>query len=355
MFKANTTLVVWLIFLTFGGGLLALYYARIGYLPDMEWSSSLVYLAAASVIGGGVGLLLALAVLLPGLIWSEFLVFDPPLVIEFCYDESGREPCLRTIMYWLGLPFGVVLLISHLALWTGVIWYVAISLVLLIITFFIIRRVFKSLLSGATEQVSWTDIFKHRSSKATTDRAGSEYQLLERRVFMYSSWFTLSVLLSQISMFVIYRLSATPTDRRFLVLTVICTAGVWISNHVVAVRYRWYPRQAVAASLVAAALLLFAADRFSPLSLRVMGYFGFGGDPKVSLLVTVQGADIIKKLELPNRCVPQTPESQTRESLCGVELLSKVGNEYYFSLEGRTFTLPKSAVLSIYSHDRRPK
>src|SRR5262245_36436202 len=99
--KANTTLLVWLIFLAVGGGLLALYYARIGYIPDIEWSASIVYLAAASAIGGGVGLLLALSVLLPGLIWAESLIVDTKLSKAFCYDEDGGELCVRSIFYIL--------------------------------------------------------------------------------------------------------------------------------------------------------------------------------------------------------------------------------------------------------------
>jgi hypothetical protein len=331
LLKANTTLVVWLIFLAIGGGLLALYYARIGYLPDIEWSSSIVYLAAALVIGGGVGLLLALSVLLPGFIWSESLIHDPSLVKMFCYDEEGHEPCLRSIFYRLGVPFLLVLSASHIALLIGVLGYIVCAAVLLIVTFFLMRRRFES--------------FLKRSSRPQTETAKDP---AERRTFMYSAWFTLSVLLSQISMLVMYRLSGRPRGWLFIELTVICITGVLISNHVVAVRYHHSPRQAVAGTLVAAALLLFAADQFSPLSLRVMSHFGLGGDPKVDVLVNDEGSSIIEKLGLPNNC-PQA----TKDRVCGIEVLSKVGKEYFFSLNGKTFTLPKSDVLSISSKDRR--
>ena len=66
LLKANTSLAVWLVFLAIGGGLLALYYAKIGYLPDIEWNSTLVYLAAASIIGAGVGIPLAMSILCQG-------------------------------------------------------------------------------------------------------------------------------------------------------------------------------------------------------------------------------------------------------------------------------------------------
>ena len=114
--KINGTLIAWLVFLTFGGGLLALYYARIDYLPDIEWSASIVYLAVASIIGGGVGGLFALSLFVPGFIWGTFLVFDRHLADTFCYRHINKEPCFRAIWRNIGRPFFVVVLISHLCL-----------------------------------------------------------------------------------------------------------------------------------------------------------------------------------------------------------------------------------------------
>src|SRR5689334_14873305 len=74
---ANTTLAVWLIFLALGGGILALYYARIDYLPEVEWKASLIYLFIGSIIGGAIGLLLTLSLFIPGVLWSHFILLDP--------------------------------------------------------------------------------------------------------------------------------------------------------------------------------------------------------------------------------------------------------------------------------------
>ena len=343
LFKADTSLVIWLVFLALGGGLLALYYARIGYLPDIEWSSSIIYLAVASFIGGGVGMLLAMSVLLPGVIWSEFLLSDCKLRRSFCYSEVGEELCVKSILKYLGIPFGVVLLISHFSLKASVtvgsarievIPYFVICAILLLITWFVVMRpIFERLL--AEDQTVRDE--KHK------------------RTFKYASWFTLSVLLNQISMLVIYRLSGRPEATYFFVLTVICTTGVLISNHVVAIRYRQHPRQAVLASLVAAALLLFAADRLSSsegtpsLSEVVMSHYGFGSSQTFALVVNDEGAAIIKKLKLTNITLDE-------ERLCCVEILSKLGSDYYLRIGGRrgtTFTLPKTAVRSQASEDTK--
>jgi hypothetical protein len=178
---------------------------------------------------------------------------------------------------------------------------------------------------------------------------GSEATEQRRHTFKYTFWFDLSIFLSQISMLFFYLLSGRPGNWVFWTTTIICTVGVLISNHIVAVHYRNGKRQAVVASLVIASLLLFTADQFSPLSVRVMGYFGFGGNRTFDLVLTPAGATIIQQMGLAN-CAPQASDR-----VCGVEILSKVGEEYYLRLNRPdrklTFTLPKAVVLSRISNE----
>jgi hypothetical protein len=351
LLEANTHLAVWLVFLAFGGGILALYYARIGYLPEMEWKAALVYLFVGSIVGGTITVLLTIAVFIPGFLWSEFILFEPGL--DFSYpvsskgvtrEERGPDLCIRSIITYLGLPFFGALLLSHLALPIGRVSYWLFAAAILAVTFFLMRRVFEGLLS--------TDESLDTSAQ----------------VFKCAFWFTLSVFLSQISMGVIYWLSGRPgalalvhdgpgglswdgwsqTELRvFIVLTVMCTTGVLVSNHVVAAVYRYHPRHAIVAALVIAVLLLFTADRFSSLSVRLMSSYGFGGGSNVTLLMTENGAKIVNGLGL-------SPSPQTVK-LENVEVLSKIGEHYFFNLNGKTFTLAKSDVLSMESDDRRRK
>jgi hypothetical protein len=362
LLKANTTLTAWLIFLALGGGLLALYYSRIGYFPDIDWRATIVYLFAASIVGSVIGLLLALSLFAPGFIWSEFIVFESSLDNHFSYGAPEKEPCVRSIITYLGLPFLVVLLLSHVALLAGRVFYWIIAAILLAITFWVMRTLFEYVLStpsisgretSNTKQGVWRYLLsnfkatftKRKPNREESGEVSEDENLVGRQIFKYSFWFTLSVLLSQISMFLIYRLSGTPRQLYvFSVLTVMCTTGVLISNHVVAVRYRYSQRQAIVASLVAAALLLFTADRFSPLSVRLMSYYGFGSNSKVDLLLNDEGVRIIDGLGL-QQCAAKR--------LCDVEILSKVGDEYFLSVNRKTFTLPKSAVTSRQSDDRR--
>ena len=358
---ANTTLAVWLVFFAVGGGILALYYARIGYLPEMEWKAALVYLFVGSMVGGTVGLLLTISVFMPGVIWSEFIIFDPDLDGYLSYDLKDREPsgkeslrkepCMRSIITYLGLPFIVVLLLSHLTLWARVPvnWsneikyldlYWVIVVLLLLVTFCVMR----SLLACVTLDTGWSgfwSILKGNPLDVIRNRKPIVTEPKQRQIFKYATWFTLAVFLNQLSMYVIYRLSGTPRRMfKFLILTILCTAFVAIATHAVAALYRQHKLKAVVASLVAAGLLLFTADNFSSLSMRLMNRFGFGYSQKFNLRVNDDGARTVHELGL--KC------EESYHYLCDVEILSKVGDHYYLSVGGKVHTtLPKSDVVSI--------
>src|SRR5262249_62307982 len=117
-----------------------------------------------------------------------------------------------------------------------------------------------------------------------------------------------------------------------------CTVAGWISTYVVAARHRYYPRQAIIASLVTAGLLLLTADHFSSLSMKLMNRYGIGKDRKINVLLTDHGRDIAKSLNVPP-C--------GTNALCGAELLSKMGDHYFLKVGETYITLPKSEVVSI--------
>ena len=334
--EVDATLLVWLVFLALGGGILTLYYAHLGYLPDIEWSSSIVYLATASLIGGTIGLLLALSLLIPGYIWSAFLVADEKLNRAFCFRDGQGELCPRTMLRRIGVPFGFVVLLNHL--------------VLLLFPLFLSESNFRgpltlwlyAIFSVASLGGVWIymrPVFREMLNDAGVPSTGSD---AERRIFKYVIWFALSILLSQISMILIYLLSGRPTGGSFLITTLFCTLGVLVSNHVVALHYSRSRLQAIVAALVIALLLLWMADRNTSLSSQILAFYGLGDrSERVVLILSDEGLKIVERLRLPNGC-----GEPLKERICGVRVLSRLGNEYYLDLHGRRFTLPKSAVSS---------
>jgi hypothetical protein len=316
--------------LAIGGGILALYYSRIDYLPEIEWKASLIYLFIGTIVGGAIGLLLTLSLLIPGVLWSHFIIRDPCIDFSLHTGLSSREAdedlCIRTIAQYLGWPFLKFLLLSHLFLLVGKgpYWFFAAGI--LGLTFWQMRKDF-----------SW---LVNRRCKGKDDAHS----------FKYAAWFTLSVFLSQVTMYVIYWLSDTPGAiswatgeahnlGTFGKLTILCTAGVWLSNHAVAVLHQKHPRGAIAASLLAAGLLLFTADHFSKLSVKLINHYGFGYYERFNVLISAEGNSHVNALGV-KPCGDKL--------LCNVEILSKIGDEYYVRA-GDTdyFTLPKADVVAM--------
>lgn len=337
LLKANAPLAVWLVFLGIGGGLLALYYRRIGYLPEMEWNAALVYLFVCTVFGSVIGLVLTMSLYLPGVIWCDVIIFERTLDYHLTYyaphdEPSGKrsrrkEPCIKSIVLYLGLPFLAALIASHWFLHKDYYWAMtALPLVVFVGMWLLFRWLLKP-----------------------------QDETTKRQIVKYSSWFTLSVFLNQISMWMFYVLgNRTSEPTNFLILTAMCIAGVWISTHVVAARQRYYQRQALVFALLAAVVLICITDRYNFLSMKLMNRYGVGDTKNFNLLVKPELVSLLDS-EGVCTCGPQ--------HLCNVEILSKMGDHYFVRVERRVdmkvdcrvvanlarteITLPKSDVIAI--------
>ena len=361
-FKTNATLMAWLLFLCFGGSLLSLYYAHIGYLPEFEWKSALIYLGIASIIGGAVALLLSLSLLIPGLIWDVFLICDPLLTGVFCYQEHGRrDPSLGDVFLKLGLPFGIVLGISHSVLTLGTGVYVVVALISLSLCLLIMYFLFNHMVvggrmaekqkhkeksdsknggvsntlvvSGDAKKLELTE-GDHQKGAPSTFSVGRGKKKLRRakgddhkRALRFTFWFGLSVFVGQVSLLITYLLSGSPRDEGFWIVAAICTFTVLLSNHVVALLYAHHRWEAVLASAVTALLLLVIANHYSSLPAGIMSLYGFGDSQKVTVYVNEQGENLLKSMQLSEHsCFDGQP---AKNKLCGVEILSALGNSYY--------------------------
>lgn len=327
--KFDTTVLAGLVFLGLGGGIISFYYSHIRYLPDIEWSQSIVHLATATLIGGGFAILLALSLFVPGCIWSALLLRDERLRESFCFHKDTDEVCLRTLLWNIGLPFGVVIFANHLVLlvseerWQNSLLYVyGITCAILLIPMGL-----------------WIHHNLEGQLKEQQKNLGKEKG---RRLFKYIAWFLVSIIVSQFSMLLIYLVSGRPTGTAFWTTTIFCTLAVLISNHFVAIHYEKSRVQSVLVSLVIAGLLVFIADRNSTLSVQVLAFFGLGEkSASVDLLLSKEGAEASETLGLDQRCMPKL-----KERLCDVQVLSRLGNEYLIKADDHIFTLPKSAVIS---------
>jgi hypothetical protein len=349
--KKEIALVVWLVFMILGGGLLALYYARIGYLPDIEWHFTLVYIAVVSFIGGAYGLLQSLAIFLPGYIWSEALICDSHIIGAFCYAERNehkpsdirREPSVLKIFQYIGLPFLVCIVASHIALYYGVRPYVWATILIQVPGSAYALWMFSHLMD---RRKVCAESGSESGGEESESPAGEETWERRGRLCKYALWFDLSVLLSQIATLLVYYLSGRPNGLPYIKISAVCITTVLISNHVVAIRFWVSRRQAIGASLAASLLLLVAADHFTQLPEQIMSLYGFGGGHKMDILVNGDGANAVEKLGVPNNGCTEV----ARDKLCGAVILSDIGSEYLIRFgddKAHTdFILPKSMVIS---------
>lgn len=335
---------VWLVFLVIGGGLLAVYYQKISYLPDIEWRDTLIYLAVVSFIGLAYGLLEALAIFLPGFIWAEELVCDDKLRAVFCLvDNDKYELCVSKIAKLLGVPFAFCLIVSHVALFAGEKWYLLTSLALILLSPGYVWLRFVRFPPPMTTLGLVKEVIK--LIKRILDKNGSGNVIAGSAVFKkrfgkYSAWFGLSIALNLLAVFLIFCLVGWKLERKYIYLSAVCIGTVLASNHIVAARWNQNRRTAIIASVAATLLLLVVADGYTSLTEKIMGRYGMGSDHHYNLVVTKEGAELINALGLP------TCGSAAPNKLCDVEMLSGIGQDYYLKQGERRFTIPKTMVVA---------
>ncbi len=117
--KLDASVVLWLMLFVFGGGLLALYYAGVGYFPEVSWQDSLTYLALMTIIGGSLLVAYSFLLFVPGVIWSEFLICDDQLQEVLSMDARPWEPCVWSVMKHIVFPFALFMASCHILLYEG--------------------------------------------------------------------------------------------------------------------------------------------------------------------------------------------------------------------------------------------
>jgi hypothetical protein len=319
---SNASLLAWLLFLGFGGAFLALYYANIHYLPDLEWDQSFSYLAAMSILGGGITLIYGSLLFFPGVIWSEFLIFDTELQGSLCYMGKGAEPCFLSIGKQVVLPFAILMGAVHVVAPWGL---TAVALtaagVLAILTWYSHREFSKDLRRTA---IRHTDAMKNSL------------------LLKYVATVDVAALLSVASLLLIYRI--VDPNRTSALLLMICTGVVVISNSLVAVQFRHKPGRAIVTGILAAFVLLTSGEVLSDgraaLSTRLMEKFGFGTGEGITLSVNDAGREVLVVNGL--HPAPFRGGGTIREA----HILSRLGTEYFIEAEGRRVAIPKNMVLS---------
>jgi hypothetical protein len=320
---ANLTLTAWLVFLGFGGALLTFYYMQISYFPEIAWQDSFTYLAAISLLGGGAVVTYGLLVFIPGVIWSEFLIFDTALRERFCCDRpNNNEPCYWTTILHLVVPFAIFVTLIHIA------------------------RLFNPsyLEPAAIGGLTGLTIYYHLDFDVLLEKVNAEADRRSRRIKAVAA-VDVATLASLTALLLIYHFVApTSNSKKEWPLLIVCSLVVVVSNLLVAVQFRNKLPRAIVTGILAGLLLLFCGEILSrgaaAQSTRILERFGIGGRNLVTLLVSAEGQAILKKFEL-----TLSPDSE-EERIPNVRILSRLGKEYCLLIKSHRVILPKRAVIS---------
>lgn len=331
--SGDVPLLLWVILFGFGGGLLSLYYAGLGYFPDIEWQESIAYLGSLTLTGFFLFLVYGLLLFLPGWIWSEFLLPDPHLKKIFFYQEEGTELfCIKSTFLYFAGPFLVFMAAVHAFL------------------------VFKSTretpnlvaLSAITLTVVSGWVWRRFQDLCTEQKLHCE----SRHLVRYVALFTLSSALGFFALLIIHWSSTTDVDR---LMPWICTTVVVATNLFVAVLFSTHARESIALAIVSALSLLVLGDlivkeKESRMSSRIMSSFGLGYERPVDLLVKKESAEILDGLGISYRCT----HTENSLKIRNIDILSRLGDNYFLrSDESRNFLLPKKMVISWAVDDKQ--
>jgi hypothetical protein len=305
---------LWFVFLLCGGVVFAVYYARIGYLPDIELNSALSYVAAASMIGASLIALLTLLIVVPGYIWTTQLTHREPLSALFCEGKHISYKFLQNLILWLFLSATLM----HLIL---ILHYRSLFLLLLLIAL-------------TKELIIW-----FLEIKKDCHQKGSK----ARELFIaYSFWYAVSMGSVLVAIYILFKFLDLSQAVWVKTHFVICTLGVVIANSVVTVflhqkRWLW----ACALALFFALGLVVATDYFDHVPNRILGNYGFGTD-HVQIVVNNEGYKTLKSQGL----VAGDDSNVDAKAISDVSILCRMGENYFLKINNRKVTLRKSNVLS---------
>ena len=322
----TSSAALWFLFVLCGGVVFAVYYARIEYLPDIELSAALTYLVAASIIGSSLVVLLTLLLIVPGFVWAEYLTRDPSLKKAFCHNSDITPSKFASRLI---LPFFAFALVAHLILIFHYRWSFSLFVPIVMIKGWYM----------------WSKEGRECANDTKTRR---------RICLAYAFRYGISVVAGLIATFTLFKLlGLTATMYRWEHFA-ICTVGVVSANTVVAVL--WHRRQRVfaLASAIAFALgLLVATDYFDPLPEKIVSTYGFG--QHVQLIVSEDGYKALRAAKIgsnDDKIVPNDDKKVPNDDKTGpkvldnVQILCRMGSNYFLKIGTRKMALRKSDVIS---------
>jgi len=361
--KADRVLLLWLILFGFGGGLFALYYSNIGYIPDIKWEDSVVYLGALTIAGAFLFVLYFFLLFIPGWMWSELLLFDKESRSLLCAEDRHGvfEPQRMKLLIAVGIPFGIFQFVIHFLLdklyplggpFDGLTFLSGVVVTLMFSSWLMRALVLRSATKSAAHEGDGQEVASSKTPETVKppnwirviiSRFWSSKNLPFENVIFFSVPFLTSVF-----SLLIFRYSFD--TKASGLMNIVCTLAVTLVNLFVAVSCKKDLQKSIAVMAGAALLLMVLGDILvnqndAKLSARIMSKFGIGYGHPVTLLLNTNGIAILERYKSFGVQVETSPGEGSAK---GLEILSRLGSEYFLRVPatGRSFSFPKSGIVS---------
>ena len=321
---------LWLMSLFVGGMIFLVYFALIGFVPELDAKTSITLLATSAFTGIWILALLSLGLLGPGWSWRRSTNNNEKLQVLW---RKGEKFVWWRAMLWVALPFVGIeagsLILYSLSAWHGLnIWWVNAPLILILFIPSLVVVFFWKKLLGTRRWFVASDLL---------------------RGFLISTGAVLFLLL------MLYMFSRQVLDLSNTTAVIVFLVGMVLStllNAIIATMPLVPIRRLVVVSLALLVIIFTVLNTWTSVPKLVMNTYKFGNLPNVFLVLDEIGCTIAQYHKL-KVTPPPTAAPSSNQKTCSLDIMihSRLGNTYYLEAS-RTdgsnvrFTIPSQNVLS---------
>lgn len=314
-FYQNLGITFWSSLLIFGGSVFVYYYAKIGYMPIFDLQSSLMVLGAASITAIFLIIIITSIFLLPGLIWREGWGNNTKYrSLWYFRQKNGRDKKVHfhLIFAFFVIPISAFWIIFFSAMKFGI-WISFLVVVLL--------------------PVMWLGLKKFsRFNYKSVNKESLVYFLVTLTASIAS--FVPIVMLSE-------NLNISSISKEYIVYFIAIIIATL--NTVAAAKPKNIDNLKFFCilSIISIYILLVSFELAKPIVNKVMNIYKFGSIQAENIILKKPGCDIFS--------LQGGTLYLTKNEFCliqNVEILSRLGDNYYISTNKANFEIPKIYVAS---------
>jgi hypothetical protein len=320
--QSNLTTIIWGVFLAIGGASFLMYFARIGFMPELGLEASIALLVAMTLNVFIYFILLCFYTTVPGVSWSIAARGTTHLKAMLDADSTKEKDGVSKWLFLLFI-FPSVLYVTALDL---LLWFARLGWSL----FFLLPILY--LATVIITRKEWTSREKMRFA-----------------LYLFLSWVYFFV-----PFFLIYQLAKRPrfltsgnifvdtfSLQLLIVFTTICVLRIPKNKNLVL----WH----IFIGAMSLGIIIIVLGAWATIPAFVMRTFSWGNITDASIVVSHQGCSSLYNIGLEPACTNSLPclDKDSTYRFDGIDILSRLGHFYYLrDKRGVKFSLPSSVIMA---------